>query len=132
MPKIFSTTLDVVARHDRSCTVTLYLFTCKRGTPRSDEDTSGVSANDNTMLKSIMSEHKADIGDGTGAVTGGVSGVRRWIVSHARALLSACMGWHDADSEGPTEQVVLTDCQGSSVQVNDMGPGCVSPEVRSG
>ncbi|GMN48234.1 hypothetical protein TIFTF001_017418 [Ficus carica] len=54
MPKISGTTLNVVARLGQSCTVTMHLVTCKKEVPRSDGDTSGVSAKSTPMLKSVM------------------------------------------------------------------------------
>ncbi|GMN20356.1 hypothetical protein TIFTF001_045322 [Ficus carica] len=111
IPKIYGTTPNVVVRLDRSYIVTLHLVTCKKETPRSDGDTSRVSVKDTPMLKSIMllvnvlsglgyscdsielnsessrrvdmlqSEWATNIGDGTSAITGGMSGVKRGIVS---------------------------------------------------
>ncbi|GMN46543.1 hypothetical protein TIFTF001_015730 [Ficus carica] len=53
MPKIYSTTPDMIAWSDRSCTVTLRRVTYKREAPRSDGDTGGVSATRTSMLKSM-------------------------------------------------------------------------------
>ncbi|GMN27915.1 hypothetical protein TIFTF001_049407 [Ficus carica] len=106
MPKISGTTPDVIVLSDRSCTVIPRLVTCKRKIPRSNGDTGGVSATGTPILKrsprarafgrpgrvelrvlpvgrhvsGAQSERAAGISDETGAVIGGVSGVRRWIV----------------------------------------------------
>ena len=51
--KTYNTTPDVITRRNQPYVVVLCLIICKRETPRSKGDTSGVSAKGTSILKSV-------------------------------------------------------------------------------
>ncbi|GMN34117.1 hypothetical protein TIFTF001_004526 [Ficus carica] len=123
-------------------------------TDQSNGDIGGVSATNTLMLKSVMAlmskqrsralarkncpylsrlaNPAVGADDRTGTVTDGVRCQAADAKCRVEVVLSAYTGWHDAGSEGPTEQVVLSSFQENFVRADNTGPDLVLPKVGSG